>query len=65
MKYLVNWIPLRIRVRSRNNQPHLWLAVRVRHFSQSPDSGALNVGNLQQFRPMASAYDNRHVTRHP
>ena len=23
MKYVVNWIPLRIRVRSRNTQPHL------------------------------------------
>ena len=25
MKYVVNWIPLRIRVRSRNTQPHLKL----------------------------------------
>jgi len=24
MKCVVNWIPLRIRVRSRNAQPHLW-----------------------------------------
>ena len=23
MKYVVNWIPLRIRVRSKNTQPHL------------------------------------------
>jgi len=23
MKYVINWIPLRIRVRSRNTQPHL------------------------------------------
>jgi len=25
MKYVVNWIPQRIRVRSRNTQPHLKL----------------------------------------
>jgi len=26
MKYVVNWIPLRVRVRSRNTQPHLNVA---------------------------------------
>jgi len=31
MKYLVNCIPLRIRVRSRNTQPHLKLQPRLSH----------------------------------
>jgi len=29
MKYVVNWIPLRIRVRSRNTQPHLKVGLGI------------------------------------
>jgi len=50
MKYLVNWIPLRIRGRSRNTQPHLKKRNRLAHAPALSESVAMPTSDFVRGR---------------